>query len=160
MLSVRGHNYTLTSAALKPFCLCVVAPAPWTMGFTHWGPPLFLFSVFSIPAVADAVVAPIWADFPSSRRPSRDIWNCAINAEEQFITAALASLYFTTFLWKHKSWKVQYGFTVKATYLLLSPLCSHFPLFGLSPIAHCSVKHWLRKLGRLVNECSISVTFG
>lgn len=96
-LSVRVHNYTLTSAALKPLCLCVLAPVPWTMGFTHWGPPLFLFSVFSIPAVADAVVTPVWGDFPSSRIPSRDTWNCVINTKEQFITLPLSSLYFPRF---------------------------------------------------------------
>lgn len=98
VLSVREHNYTPTSAALKPFCLCVIAPMPWTVGFAHWGPLLFLFSVFSVPAVADTVVTPVWADFPSSRTPSRDTRNWAINTEEQFITAALASLYFSTFL--------------------------------------------------------------
>lgn len=95
VLGLREWNYTLTSAALKPFCLCVVAPVPWTVGFAHWGPPVFLFSVFSIPAVADDVVTPVWADFPSSRTPSRDTWNWAINTEEQFITDSLC---FSTFL--------------------------------------------------------------
>lgn len=86
VLSVREPNYTLTSAVLQPFCLCVGAPVPGTMGFAHWGPELFLFSAFSVPAEADAVVTPVWADFPSSRRPSRDTRNCEINTEEQFIT--------------------------------------------------------------------------
>lgn len=88
LLSVKEHNDTLTSAVLKPFCLCVVAPVPWTIGFTHWEPQLFLFSVFSVPAVADAAVTAVCADFPSSRRPSRYTGNCAINTDEQFVSGS------------------------------------------------------------------------
>lgn len=95
---------------LKPFCLCVVAPMPWTVGFAHWEPQLFHFSAVSIPAVADAVETPVWANFPSSRGPSRDTGNWAINTEEQF--AAASGPLFCHILWSCQWCKVWYSCSV------------------------------------------------
>lgn len=142
---------------LKPFCLCVVAPMPWTVGFAHWEPQLFLFSAVSIPAVADAVDTPVWANFPSSRGPSRDTGNWAINTEEQF--AAASGPLFCHILWSCQWCKAWYSCTVRALHLPVSSWSLRLTSFGLFPMVHCSVKHWLRKLGKAVNKCSISLDF-
>lgn len=140
---VLGHviNYTLTSAARKPLCRCGTAPAGWAVGFAHWGPLMVLFSAFRIPAVADVVLTPVWADFPSSRIPGGDVWNCAISTEQPVITVAVVSSCFTPFC---KSWMVLHGTTVRASYLVLLHLFYYFFSFLL----YFTVKHWLRKDGR------------
>lgn len=140
---VLGHviNYTLTSAARKPLCRCGTAPAGWAVGFAHWGPLMVLFSAFRIPAVADVVLTPVWADFPSSRIPGGDVWNCAISTEQPVITVAVVSSCFTRFC---KSWMVLHGTTVRASYLVLLHLFYYFFSFLL----YFTVKHWLRKDGR------------
>lgn len=150
VLIIREHNYSPTSAVLKPFCLCIIAPVAWPMEFTHWGPQLFLFSAFSVPAVVDAVVTPPWANFPSSRRPSRDTWNSAINTEEQFITGSRFPLFHHIFVIE----QVMEGAVPYFSESSPPP----FVTFVFTLFVHCPVKHQLRKHGQLVNECGISPT--
>lgn len=146
---------------LKPFCLCVVAPMPWTVGFAHWEPQLFHFSAVSIPAVADAVETPVWANFPSSRGPSRDTGNWAINTEEQF--AAASGPLFCHVLWSCQWCKVWYSCTVWALHLPVSSWSSRLTSFGLFPMVHCETlaqktwknSQWVQHITRFLSPAGL-----
>lgn len=132
---VLGHviNYTLTSAARKPLCRCGTAPAGWAVGFAHWGPLMVLFSAFRIPAVADVVLTPVWADFPSSRIPGGDVWNCAISTEQPVITVAVVSSCFTPFCSN-----ASHGYHSESILpRFVATILTFILFFSLSSIFHC-----------------------